>query len=240
LDSRPPGPRTGPIGIARWGRPGGHQAPARHQDTDAHGSVDRSKRRIGRKGAPPVEHDLECGKGTLELRPQNDPATDTTVAYQRIYSHDANGTPFLIGERQVGTFVFHEAHGHWHFEGFALYQILEVTAGGGFGAVLRESDKVSFCIINTTNVPDTLEHSGWGGNYSFCGQNVLYGLKVGWGDTYTSGLAGQYVPIAGLLDGTYWLRSIADFENRLREVNERNNGKTVKIRITENSVSLVP
>jgi hypothetical protein len=181
-----------------------------------------------------------AGDGPLELRPENDAKNDTTIAYQRIYSHHQNGSPYVFRERQVGTFIFHPTHGHWHFEGFALYQILEVTPEGGVGAELRRGEKVSFCIINTDNVPDSLEHSGWGGNYNSCGQNVLYGLRVGWGDTYTWNLAGQFIPIAGLPDGIYWLRSTADFENRLRETNNNNNSKKVKIQITGNSVSVVP
>ena len=37
-----------------------------------------------------------AGNGPLELRPQHDPVTDTTVAYQRIYSHDAHGKWYLL------------------------------------------------------------------------------------------------------------------------------------------------
>jgi len=177
-----------------------------------------------------------AGPGPLELHPEN--AGGVTTAYQRIYSHDAQGNPYLAEETAIGTFAFHPDHGHWHFEGFALYEILEVAADGGVGAVLRQGEKVSFCIIPTTFITSNLEHSGWGGSYT-CGEDALQGLPVGWGDTYTSGLAGQSIDITGLPDGIYWLRSTADFEDRIDERRDNNNSAKVKIQITRTTVTQI-
>jgi hypothetical protein len=169
-----------------------------------------------------------AGPGPLELRPDND--ASVTTAYQRIYSHDLEGNPYLAQETAIGNFAFHRGHGHWHFEDFALYEILEVTADGGVGAVLRQGEKVSFCIIPTTFITSRPEHVGWGGSYT-CGDSALQGLPVGWADTYTSGLSGQSIDITGLPDGIYWLRSTADFEDRIDESQEANNSSRVKIQI---------
>jgi hypothetical protein len=177
-----------------------------------------------------------AGPGPLELRPEN--AGGITTAYQRIFSHDADGVPYLAQENAIGTFAFHGSHGHWHFEGFALYEILEVTTEGRVGAVLRSGEKVSFCIIPTTFITSNLEHSGWGNSYS-CGENALQGLPVGYGDTYTSGLSGQSINITGLPDGIYWLRSTADFEDRIDERRDANNSAKVKIQITGTTVRRV-
>jgi hypothetical protein len=177
------------------------------------------------------------GAGPLELRAQN--SGEITTAYQRIYSHHNNGNPYLLEENEIGKFTYHPGHGHWHFEGFARYQIREVTANGGVGALLRESHKISFCIIPTTFVTNDLPHAGWGGSYN-CGARAMQGLPVGWGDQYYWGLDGQYVPIDGLPDGIYWLKSRADFENRIDEERENNNAKKVKVRITGNTVECLP
>jgi hypothetical protein len=177
-----------------------------------------------------------AGPGPLELRPEN--AAGVTTAYQRIYSHDAGENPYLAQETAIGTFAFHQGHGHWHLEDFALYEILEVTAGGGVGGALRQGEKVSFCIIPTTFITSNVEHAGWGGAYT-CGENGVQGLPVGWGDTYTSGLSGQSIDITGLPDGIYWLRSTADFEDRIDERRETNNSARLKIRITGMTVTRV-
>jgi hypothetical protein len=181
------------------------------------------------------------GAGPLELYAVNDDATEMTVAHQRIFTHNASGDPVVYDDNVVGEFTFHPFHNHWHFEGFARYQIREVTSNGGVGALLRESEKISFCIIPTTPVTNSIDHAGWGLNNGYnCGENNKQGLPVGWGDQYYYGLNGQYVPIAGLADGVYWLKSKADFENRLDEELENNNAKRVKIRITGNTVECLP
>jgi hypothetical protein len=177
-----------------------------------------------------------AGQGPLELRPVN--SGGTTTAYQRVYSHDAAGNPYLLSETPIGNFTYHPGHGHWHFEGFALYEVLEVTPTGGEGAVLRQGEKVSFCIIPTTFITSNLQHAGWGGSYS-CGATAMQGLPVGWGDTYTSGLAGQSVDVTGLPDGIYWLRSTADFKDLIDEKRETNNSVKVKIQITDMTVRIV-
>jgi hypothetical protein len=179
------------------------------------------------------------GAGPLELEALNDDVTGTTVATQNIYSHEANGTPYLFDTNEVGTFAFHPQHNHWHFEGFAMYQVRKINASGGVGRVLKESDKISFCIIPTTFVTNQIPHAGWQPNPYNCGENSMQGLPVGYGDQYYYGLAGQFVPINGLADGKYWLRSEADWESRLMEEDETNNANKVKIRITGNNVTVI-
>jgi hypothetical protein len=176
------------------------------------------------------------GDGPLELRAEN--TGTTTVAYQRVYTHDASDTPILAYEREVGTFEFHPAHNHWHFLGFARYELRQVSAGGGIGRQLRVSDKVSFCIIPTSRINERIPHGGWGGSYR-CGENAMQGLPVGWGDDYHWTLAGQSIDITGLPEGRYWLVSTADVEHRLQETDESNNRASILIRLTKRGVKRV-
>ncbi len=177
------------------------------------------------------------GHGRLEMRPQNNGGTGKTIAYQRIYSHDSTGRWYLARERAAGEFAFHSAHNHWHFEGFANYSLVTANASDSAisGTTKRNSQKTTFCIIDTTWLGTTLEHAG-SQTYRNCGQNDMTGLTVGWGDRYGWDLAGQEIDLNGVSDGFYWLVSTADFQGRLEETNETNNCGAVKIEIRGTSV----
>jgi lysyl oxidase len=192
-------------------------------------------RAIGSKTSPGRELRFStsiwnAGEGPLTLRPVN--SGGTTTAYQRFWSHDAKGDPYVVGESPVGTFTFHPAHNHWHFDGFARYDLRGVNPDGGMGGVLRTTDKVSFCIRDVFSQDSKLPHYGWGGPYGSCSADGIQGISVGWGDRYHSGLAGQSIDITGLPDGTYWLVLEADDEDRLAETDDTNNVAAVKILLT--------
>jgi hypothetical protein len=176
------------------------------------------------------------GNGRLELRPEHNPMTHITTAFQRVYTHNAGGTWSLQSEFPVGTFEFHPTHGHWHFGGLALYELRNQNLDGSIGRkVLRSSDKVSFCMVDTEPVNSGLEHSG-PASYLSCNQAALQGVSVGWGDRYVSTLPGQAIDIAGLPNGTYWLTSTTDPDNVLSETNDANNRTAVKVTIIGNRV----
>ncbi len=171
------------------------------------------------------------GQGPFELHPVNDPGSGTTVAYQRVYTHDAQNDWSLYNEFPVGTFVFHPAHNHWHFEGFALYQLRSVAPDGGVGRrVWATSDKVSFCMVDTLNLFPGLEHAA-GQTYASCNQNATQGISVGWADVYGSSLPGQSLDITNVPSGTYWLVSIADPYNVIAETSNTNNVSKVLVTI---------
>lgn len=172
------------------------------------------------------------GRGHLEMRPVNDARTGKTTAYQRIYSHDAGGSWYVVREVPVGDFVFHADHNHWHFSGFANYSLITANASDSAisGTTKRSSQKTTFCIIDTTWLGESLEHAG-GQSYTRCGQNDMTGLTVGWGDRYGWDLAGQEMDLNGVSDGYYWLVSTADFQQRLIEIDDTNNCAAAKIEI---------
>jgi hypothetical protein len=175
------------------------------------------------------------GRGRLELRPVHDSVTDTTLAYQRVYTHDAAGNWSLQSQFPVGTFQFHETHNHWHYDDFALYELRNVAPDGSVGAtVLRSSGKVTFCIIDTVSVDLTLEHASPTRGFTTCNQSDIQGLSVGWADTYGWSLPGQSIDISGLPSGEYWLVSTADPDGLISETNDANNAGAVKIKIRGN------
>lgn len=176
------------------------------------------------------------GKGPLELRPDN--TGETTTAFQRVYTHDASMDWELKYEREVGTFVFHPQHNHWHFEAFAEYQLHEVASDGEVGEVLREAvDKVSFCVADSLAVNRSLEHYDSAAFYpTACDQDAIQGISVGWADRYGWRLYGQWIDITGLPDGTYWLTSGADPLDLIDETKETDNRFDLKIQITGDKV----
>jgi hypothetical protein len=91
--------------------------------------------------------------------------------------------------------LFHwsECHGHYHFDGYAYYDLLD-----GNGAVVATGHKQAFCL---------LDWSPWAwpdddGSYN-CGNQ---GISMGWEDVYGSYLDCQYIDVTGVPAGNYTLR----------------------------------
>ena len=179
------------------------------------------------------------GQGRLEVMPINNAATGLTDAYQRVYTHNASGVWLIQNTVYAGTFAFHPEHGHWHFEGFALYELRGVAADGSIGTqVFGSSGKVSFCMLDTTRVTSTIEHSS-PKTYSTCPRDQTQGISVGWADTYGWRLAGQSIDVSNVPDGTYWLVSTADPEDRLLETNDSNNAAAIRVAIKGNRATVL-
>jgi hypothetical protein len=173
------------------------------------------------------------GEGPLEIRPQQK-RNNKTEAYQRLYSHDANGTPYLVYETFVGTFVFHRNHHHWHFEAFALYEILDNVG------VRITSQKTTVCIRDNVNPElgaETLPHFGWGDN-GRCDKNAIEGLSVGYGDTYPWNIDGQSLDTTDLADGCYWLQSTANPNGNITESNYENNSAAVGFHLSGTTLTI--
>jgi hypothetical protein len=170
------------------------------------------------------------GDGPLELAGgQGDALTGKQQVYQRIYNDDGSSTLVL-----AGTFQYHPAHQHVHFDDYALYTLQPVDAPGGSD---RTASKTTFCIIDTTRVK-RLPGSPKQPVYGTCGSTVQ-GMSKGWGDTYPYYLAGQAIDITGLPDGTYRLTIEADYKNRIVELDETNNVSALNIELANGTVPVL-
>jgi Lysyl oxidase len=164
------------------------------------------------------------GDGPLVLvAGETDSATLRQKVDQRVFLSD--GTFY---DRNVGIFVWHPLHNHFHFEDYALYTLQPFDASGGSE---RTSAKTSFCIMDTTQVDTRLPGAPNKPVYVTCG-NAMQGMSVGWGDTYGSQLAGQSIDLTGLPDGDYKLIIEADPKKQLLEINNSDNTSCVLLRIT--------
>lgn len=165
----------------------------------------------------------------------------TQEVYQRLYNWTpgTNGTggSFAVAQdRLAGEFIYHAAHSHLHFEGYARYELFTSVNGQPGTTAIRsdgtsvEGEKVGFCLINinssftmsgggsSTTIPS---YSASGQPNTSCGQ--LQGVWVGHADVYSSSLEGQWIDITGVAPGTYFIAITIDADNAVAESNDNNN-----------------
>jgi hypothetical protein len=166
------------------------------------------------------------GAGPFELRATVE-SDGTTTATQRIYDDQGGYT-----ERIAGTFVFsgHEGHNHFHFADFANYRLRAVLANNGIGNTIRTSDKISFAMMDITPYDLSLPGAPANRVYLAPGSSLdPQGVSVGWADVYDRSLGGQWIDIAGVPDGEYWLEVTIDPSDRIAESDETNNTAYLKV-----------
>jgi hypothetical protein len=157
------------------------------------------------------------GQGALELRASRILGADSREVLQRIYLSDGSWR-----ERLAGTFTFHQAHSHFHFDGWTEFRLLEATPDGGVGALVGTGIKTSFCLLDLV-VHDPLNPFFPPlGSYDTCGAE-FQGISPGWADVYDSSLPEQWIDVTGLAPGIYWLEVEVDPEGLLVEGDETNN-----------------
>ena len=92
----------------------------------------------------------------------------------------------MVGQVRVADpFVFHAAHGHFHFP-LASFGLYSVAAGGGPGAPVALSPKNGFCIADSYIYDTTVPHAGTfvGSQGSCADPTTLRGMTVGAVDEY--------------------------------------------------------
>src|SRR5262245_1535706 len=187
-------------------------------------------------------HDIaNLGDGPLEIQPSYDPATDTAVGTQRLYTHDASGAWTVADQRPiVGRFIYHAIHGHYHYP-LAEFGLFSIAADGSVGAPVVMSPKVGFCIADSIEVDASLPHAGPSTHSGGACQDprATLGITVGWADEYDHRDAGQSIPADNLANGDYWFRSVADPDNYLVEKDETNNVTDVKVRVSGDTVTVL-
>jgi hypothetical protein len=152
--------------------------------------------------------------------------------------------------RDAGTFTFHAMHAHYHYEGFAHYQLYSVNfTRRQVTPLLHEGVKSGFCLEDTFIV--WWERRGNGPmsvTFPDCDLPAYYdgehlwgemGITLGWADVYTWDLPDQYVPIDGLPDGMYVFETRADSSELLMETNENDNAAWSLIRISGTTVDVL-
>lgn len=179
---------------------------------------------------------LNSGAGPLELHGKLDDDRQRAAVTQYIYYEDGS-----FEEVEVGEFYFHEEHNHWHWDGFATYEVWSIDEDGAPSGLLYSSDKVGYCMRDDRRVLDPGEHPdvALSQEYGSCNWN-RQGISVGWVDIYRSNTPGQFVEATWLEDGiVYALRTTANPENIIQEQDPSNNESIVYFMLSGTQVEVI-
>lgn len=175
------------------------------------------------------------GPGVLELFGEFNWQNDTVLVTQNIYTEERS-----VIEHNAGEFEFHASHGHWHWEGFSLYEVWTVGEDGSLQQLMASSDKVGYCVRDIAPQAEQLVSSNSASNrgYNSCFW-ARQGLSVGWNDTYRAHIPGQVVDITALPEGLYGLKSTVDPENIIVESEDGNNSAVIFFSIHKDQITIL-
>jgi len=172
------------------------------------------------------------GKGPLEIIGHTDKEDNITYASQYAYEEGGPGV-----YRDMGTFVYHPAHSHWHVDQYVFYELWSVDSEGKPDNLLFTTDKMSFCIWDENSKDLGVEGAPQARAYPRTCNGRQQGMSVGWSDTYQANIEGQGVDVTNVGDGTYIFRTIINPDRKILETDYDNN--TVDITIEIKGTSLV-
>jgi hypothetical protein len=92
-----------------------------------------------------------------------------------------------------GLYEFDTCHGHYHFQHYATYKLVDAVTGNVWRAAKR-----GFCMLDTDPYLPSLRDAPR--NYWNCGNQFIdgfQGISKGWNDTYVWKLGGQYFVLDG-------------------------------------------
>lgn len=176
------------------------------------------------------------GPGKLELIGTPNQAKNQIQVSQRLFASD----PEIFDEFEVGEFVFHDQHNHWHLEKFSVYEVWSIDERGSLETMVSTGGKVSYCVMDISK-PDADLVEGTVPRYriyTHC-EGIRQGLSVGWVDTYKYFYPGQSIEVTWLKDGIYALISTVDPDHLLQEGNIHNNSAVAYFEIREQRLKRV-
>ena len=124
-------------------------------------------------------------------------------------------------EEHPELFLFSACHGHYHFGGFASYELIDEH-----DRVVVTGRKQAYCMEDTIQVAQGPE-VGCSKVYDCYNQ----GIQAGWSDLYGNTLDCQWLDITGLPAGDYHLKVSLNPNHELQEVTFDNNTAMVPVTI---------
>ena len=169
--------------------------------------------------------------GPLIVKGHRSGTGEPMVADQVIENTDGSKTT----RPSIGQLVYEEypdslSHRHWHYKGFVRYQLRSVSDL----SLVRPDNKAGFCMSDPALAPD------------FCGSlnpgalTVDEGLTPGVADYYNPLLEGQYIDVADVPPGDYWLVHWVNASKEICESSYANNAAGVKIALWPNGYGREP
>ena len=118
-------------------------------------------------------------------------------------------------------FTYSPCHGHYHFNGFASYALLDLA-----GKVVLTGQKLAYCMEDTRQVVP--------GPTVGCSKKYdceTQGIQAGWSDLYGNSLDCQWLDITGIPSGNYQLRVSVNPSRAFEEASFDNNTTTIPVAI---------
>jgi hypothetical protein len=167
------------------------------------------------------------GLGPMQLYYEGSAPADHPL-FQRVTR--ADGTYF---DRDAGTAVWHESHGHYHHSDAVEVGLFRVTdRKKGVLEAAGEKHRKGFAHRN-----ELLRE--WKHFYPTWSDSFGFGLLAGWSDIYEWDRPGNYVDFGVNGDGYYVARMWADPVDGILESNERDNAGYTYFQVTGDDVELI-
>jgi hypothetical protein len=116
-------------------------------------------------------------------------------------------------------FQYSGCHGHYHFGGYALYELINSA-----GTRVRAGRKQAFCLLDSAPYsPAAGPSHGYTCSYQ--------GITAGWQDIYGRALDCQWLDITGVPAGRYTLRITVNPSRQLTESNFTNNSVSLVVQV---------
>ena len=127
------------------------------------------------------------------------------------WSYNQGNEDLVVGTPDPASPVwqYSECHGHFHYLGFAVYELLNAEG------VIASGHKQAFCLLDLTDPPPD---SG-PGRFDCAYQ----GISAGWADVYSRDLPCQWIDVTDVPPGAYTLRIALNPEHNLFERDYDNN-----------------
>jgi len=159
-------------------------------------------------------------------------STGEPMMADQVIQHAGGGT---TRREDIGQLVYEEypgsvSHRHWHYKGFVRYQLRSTSDL----SLLRPDNKAGFCLSDPMYAPD------------YCGSMKPEALTVKEGlgpdtiDYYNPNLEGQYIDVAEVPPGDYWLVHWVNSAKEICESDYTNNAAAVEIALWPNGYGVAP
>ena len=146
--------------------------------------------------------------------------------FQRIHQEEG-----YFYDEEIGVFLWHADHSHYHYSDFIDYALGSVDAATGENEAVR-FQKSTYCVRDISRVGSSETPA----RYRSCGREIQ-GVSVGWGDTYFHTYGAQNFDITDLPSGIYALSFTVNPVGRIKELSRDNNTSSALIDIDKENGS---
>jgi Lysyl oxidase len=172
------------------------------------------------------------GRGPVELRGRRTGRREM-AARQHIHRRAGGFVSYATGAELYFFFIPGQGR-YWKAEDAARFQLWSLDSAGRRRKLVRRGPKQYYCFRDLTRThprPSSPRYRQFPG----CSQNpgvrgVTLGTSVGWSDIYPASYPEQWIDVTGLR-GCFAYRLVADPEDRILELRERNNAAQRIVRL---------